>query len=148
MEKGDLSNKVSPRILLVFEGALGFCRNETKAARLYRKGRHQQALNEYWLLNETMVHRILWLFHKKDITFEVVTFLGHEFAVELKYWLDSLDIPVHRVWETTPTNLGRSIAYMPDLSYVYDPDPERWLMYGAKGVFLQDVNQIGSFASV
>jgi len=148
MDKGDLSNKVSPRCLLVFEGALAFCTNEAKSSKLIAKRRDEKALKEYWVLNEHLCRRILWLFHKKDITFEVVTFLGQQFAVELRYWLDSLDIPVHRVWATTPAALGRNIAYMPDLAFVYDPEPERWLMYGTKGVFLSDVNQVGDFYRV
>ena len=90
-----------------------------------------------------MVRQVLWLFHRKDVSTEIVTFLHPDFATEVKYLLDVNDIPVHRVWATTPENLGRQIAYMPDLACVYDPEPERWLMYGGKGRFLTSATQLG-----
>lgn len=130
----DLSNKVSPRILLVAEGALIFQRS--------KKGK---TIRQQWVIYDMMVRRILWLFHQKDIGIEIVTYLGDEFAEELAEWLDDEMVPVARVWSTTPQRLQRNIAYMPDLAYVYDPDPERWLTYGGKGCFIQDINQLGNW---
>ena len=142
MLNGDLSNKISPRILLIFEGAVGICLDKGKHDKLMKQGRWAGAVAQ-WTWNEPVIRRILWLFHKKDITFELVTFIGEFFAEELEQAAGEDDIPFHRVWWTTPERLGRSIAYMPDLSCVYDPEPTRWLMYGSKGKFLTDVNQIG-----
>ena len=92
-----------------------------------------------------MVRRILWLFFKKNLNIEVVTYLGDDFAEELAEWLDDEMVPVSRVWSTTPDALSRNIAYMPDLHTVYDPDPERWLAYGSKGRFISDINMLGDF---
>jgi hypothetical protein len=92
-----------------------------------------------------MVRRILWLFHKKDVHIEIVTYLGDEFAEALADWLDDEQVPVSRVWSTTPERLARGIAYMPDLHTVYDPEASRWLSYGSKGKYLTDVNQVGDF---
>jgi hypothetical protein len=142
MQNGDLSNHVAPRLLLVFEGALGFCTDRPKYDKAARKGRWEEAAG-YWERNELCCRRILWLYHRKDVAIEIVTFLGEPFAAELKYWLDSLDLPIHRVWATTPENLQRNIEYMPDLACVYDPEPRRWLMYGGKGRYLTDINKIG-----
>lgn len=145
MQNGDLSNQVSARILLVFEGALGFCIDDKKYQKAATRKNWERAA-EYWELNELMMRRILWLFYKKDVHTEVVTFLDTPaggFVDELAGRLDASDLPIHRVWATTPEHLGRQIAYMPDLACVYDPEPERWLMYGSKGRFLTSVAQLG-----
>lgn len=142
MQNGDLSNRVSPRVLLVFEGALGFCTDQKKFDKAIARKSWGRSVR-FWELNELMVRKILWLFHKKDVRTEVVTFLPAQFADELAEWLDEMDLPVHRVWSTTPEALGRQIAYMPDLACVYDPEPRRWLAYGAKGRFLTSVSQLG-----
>lgn len=143
VQNGDLSNKVSPRILLVFEGALGFCSNEKKFAKAAAKQDWERALS-FWEFNELLIRQILWLFHRRDVNTEIVTFKPEGFATELRYRLDTMDIPVHRVWSTSPENLGRQIAYMPDLACVYDPEPERWLMYGSKGRLLSRATELGS----
>ena len=143
MQNGDLSNQVSARVLIVFEGALGFCTDEKKFKKAADRGNWERAA-ECWELNELMVRRILWLFYHKDVHTEVVTFLPSGFADELAELLeDKYDLPVHRVWASTPELLGRQIAYMPDLARVYDPEPQRWLMYGGKGRFLTSVSQVG-----
>lgn len=142
MLHGDLSNRVSPRIVLVFESALGFCSDDRKFARHWGHGRWDKAA-QFWDLNELCARRLLWLYHKRDLNIEVVTFLGpQEWADAINEELLS-ELPLHRVWATTAVDLGRKIAYMPDLAMVYDPDPARWLMYGGKGRFLTSVHQIG-----
>jgi hypothetical protein len=135
MKNNDLSNSVSPRIVLVAENALIYQREKSK------KGRPVSG----WVLYDDMVKRILWLFHKKDVHIEVVTYLGDDFAEALAEWLDDEMVPVSRVWSTTPGALARNIAYMPDLACVYDPDPSRWLSYGSFGRFINDINQLGEF---
>lgn len=142
MEHGDLSNKVSPRVLLVFENAVGFCIDRTQFEKELKRKHWDRALS-YWDFNELMLRQILWLFHKKDVRTEVVTFLPAGFADVLMLGFDKIDLPIHRVWSTTPENLGRQIAYMPDLACVYDPEPARWLMYGSKGRFLTHAGQLG-----
>lgn len=142
MRFGDISNKVSPRILLVFEGALGLCTDTHKLDKALAKGKVMTAV-KLFELNQLALHVLDYLYWKKDINIEVVTFLGEEFAEELAALLDERSVPVHRVWSSTPDALARRIAYMPDLAVVYDPEPARWLAYGAKGRYLQDVRQIG-----
>ena len=140
MENGNLSNKVAARIVLVYEGALGFCTDTSRFDKAVRKEKWERAAG-YWTLNTLCAARLMWLYFKKDVNIDVVTYLGEPFAEELRYHLD--DLPLHRVWATTAFDLGLKIAYMPDLAMVYDPEPTRWLMYGSKGRFLTSVNQIG-----
>ncbi len=142
MERGDLSNKVSPRILLIFENALGFCTDKNKHDKAIKKKNWDRAV-ALWDFNEIMVRQILWLFHKKDVRTELVTFYPPDFADGLKIALDFMDLPIHRVWSSTPESLSRAIAYMPDLACVYDPEPTRWLTYGSKGRFLSSATQLG-----
>jgi hypothetical protein len=134
MKNGDLSNRVSARILLVAEGAL-----------IYQVNKKGKRFRDRWALHDLMMRQILWLFHKKDINVEVVTYLGDEFAENLAEWLDDEMVPVSRVWSTSPATLARNIAYMPDLACVYDPDPERWLTYGSFGRYITDATQVGDF---
>jgi hypothetical protein len=144
MRNGDISNQVTPRIVLVFEGALGFVFDEKLWQKVRKNGKYYK-IRECWGLNELMVHRILWLFHKKDLQIDIVTFLGDDFAAELTEWLEDEGVTVSDVWSSTVTQLARSIVYMPDLALVYDPEPTRWLTYGSKGMFISDVNQLGAF---
>ena len=139
----DLSNKPAPKVLLVFEGAVGFCTDSKRFERMMKKEKWAPAM-ECWQPNELMIRRILYLFHKKNITFEVVTFLPDRFAAHLREWLDDLDVPIHRVWSSTPDKLARALSYMPDVLHVYDPDPSRFMRYGSKGSWLQDINQIAA----
>ena len=141
MRDGDLSNRVTPRVLIVFEGAIGVLLDEKKFGKYMRKAKYAKAM-QCWGLNDIIVRRLLWLYWQKDITIEVVTFLGNEFCQELNTWLNDT-IVCHRIWATDPYDLGRKIAYMNDLACIYDPEPERWLMYGAKGRFLDSVTRIG-----
>jgi hypothetical protein len=136
MKHNDLSNKVSPRILLVAEDALIFQRQKPKKKASPVDG---------WVLHEMMVRQILWLFHKKDVNIEVVTYLGDEFGEALAEWLDDEGVPVAKVWSTTPGALARNIAYMPDLAAVYDANAERWLSYGSFGRYLERVQDFGDF---
>jgi hypothetical protein len=140
MLHGDLSNKPVPVIVVVFEGAIAFCNDAPKHAKYMKKGRPDKSL-EFWEINDLLSRRLLWLYHYKDVAFEIVTFLGKEFAEELKHWLDTL--PFQRVWSTTPEQLGREVAYMPELFCIYDPEPSRWLMYGSKGRYLDKVVRLG-----
>ena len=145
MEHGDLSNIVSPRILLIFEGSLGYLPEESRKRflRVIRRGRWDLAVR-YWKLNEMYVRQILYLYHKRNVNIEIVTFLGEDFAGELAACLDEEGVVVHDVWASTPTLLARKIAYMPDLSMVYDPDPDRWLTYGSHGTYITSHTQLGA----
>jgi hypothetical protein len=143
MRDGDLSNKVTPRLALVFEGALAFCTDQVKYEKAISKSKWEDAI-KYWVLNDLAARKILWLNYQRDVSMEVVTFLGGDlFASEISIWLDDEDLPIHRVYYTTPGQLGRMVSYRPDLACVYDTEASRWVMYGQKGRYLTSVDQIG-----
>jgi hypothetical protein len=144
MQKGDLSNEVIPRILLVFENAVGWLPDANiKAHAKARAKQHWEDAVACWDLNELMLRKIWDVTFRKSITVEVVTFLGAGFADCLAARLDEEDVPVHRVWATTPAQLARKITFMPDVAKIYDPDEAHVFTYGAKGCVLTDVHQLG-----
>jgi hypothetical protein len=142
MKYGDLSSRISPRLLLVAEGALIGLADDKQYDKWVARNRWDKAM-DCWFINEMMARQILYLYWKKDINIELVTFVSEEFCRELRQRMDREQLPVSNVWYTTPTLLARRIAYMPDLAYVYDPDPDRWLLYGSKGRYIQKETQLG-----
>lgn len=142
MRNGELSSHVSPSILLIFEGAVGYCTDARRYERAARRLDWEKALR-YWDVTESVARRVLFLYHRKDVNFQLVTYLGEGAAHELAYWADRNGLPFQRVWDSTPRQLARDIVYMPEVAYVCDPEPQRWLTYGGKGRFLRDVNVIG-----
>lgn len=144
MQNGDLSNSVTPRILLVFEGALGYLEKDDGRgfSRAIRRGQWGDAVN-LWKLHQLTAQKIWDVTVRQSIGIEIVTFFGAEFGGALEYRLQvDDDLPVRGVMATTPDRLARKIAYMPSLAAVYDPDPSRWLTYGGKGRHLTDPNQL------
>ena len=136
MRNGDLSNEVVPRIVLVFEGALGFLRDTDRKAfnRHLSRERWFEAAS-MWLISDLVAARIWYITKYLSVTLDVVTFEGSpEFGEALEIRLqDFEELPIHHVWATRTELLARKIAYMPDLQCIYDPNPERWLTWGAKG---------------
>jgi hypothetical protein len=147
MERGNLASGTCPRIGIIWEGAIAVCTDTKRFAKLAAKQRFNEGLS-YWQPVELVVRKLLWLYHKKSVNLEVITFLPIEdgdFEAELGLWLDRQGIPVYGIMQTTPEWLARQIAYMPDLVKIYDPAPERWAMYGGKGEYLDKVEQLGAW---
>jgi hypothetical protein len=134
MEKGNLSNEVTPKILLVFEGAVGWLPEDRRKTydKLVRKGQWLYAAYE-WELNDLMLRKIWDVMFRRGQDIEIITYISQEFADAIAYRLDEEDVPVRKVWSTTPAILSRKIALMPDVAVIFDPDPEHQFTYGGKG---------------
>lgn len=137
MQGGDISNEVSPRLVVVFEGLLGILpeRREHVAELALRKlGRRsaqaKRSVNAYEI-NEPLAHVIWDTVWRYRYSVDVVTYLGEEFAEALTERLDREGLPIGRVWADEPHKLGRRIAHMPDVAAIYDN--EHHLIYGSKG---------------
>lgn len=147
MRNGDLSNEVVPRVLLVFEGTLGFLLQDGDRKKYDRdiRRKHWAQAADMWALNPMMCARIWDLAVRHNLTIDVVTFAGpKEFGEALADRLqEDEDLPVHQVWATRVDLLARKIAYMPDLIKVYDPDPNRWLTWGGKGQLVTRAAEVG-----
>lgn len=144
MQRGDISSEVVPKIIIVFEGAVGFLPADREAEydRAVRKQRWVDAMY-CWSLDEHMLRKIWDLAFRRSLTIEIVTFVSQPFADVLAARLDEEDMPVHRVWHTTPAKLSRQLAYMPDVAAIYDADEAHVFTYGSKGHVLTDVSQLG-----
>lgn len=144
VKHGDLSNKPSPRIVVVFEGAVGIIDQGSQKTfdRLSKRGRWIQAMKCY-ALQEIMLRKLLDLTYRENFNVQIVTWLGEEAASAIKQIMDEENIPVLGVFASTPSRLSRDLAYNPDIMAVYDPDPDHRFTYGSKGVVLLDPFQIG-----
>lgn len=146
--KGNLSNVVQPRVLLVFEGALGHISGEDvkEFNLLASEGAWGEAW-DLWTINEGMAGMIWQVAQKQFIQTSVVTFVNdsERAGLGLQETLDSHGLPISEVIATTPKRLARELAYMPDVACVYDANPESWAMFGRKGRALQNVNDYCRF---
>ena len=135
MKGNDISNSVVPRLLVVFEGLLGFKDDPSTVTKIRRRlGRKDIVTTEDWQMNEPMMHAVWDMVWRRGYTVDVVTFLGDEFATALTERFDDEGLPIGRVLSTKPNLLARKLAYMPDVAAVYDPEPSRRFTYGSKGV--------------
>jgi hypothetical protein len=145
MKYGDLSNVVAPRLLIVFEGAVGTV--PADQLKLYDKAVAKKtwfAAIGYYELNEPILQRILWLTYAKDFNISLVTWLGEEAASRIEERMSVESIPVRSCFSSTPDQLARMLPYNPDIRCIYDPVPEHILKFGSKGSVLTTPNQIGS----
>lgn len=150
MLHGDISNVVSPRLLLVFEGLVGHVppkASTVRAERLARKMHRWKSAVSYWEIDDLVAKVLADLYWRKDQTLHVVTWIGPEFAEALGERLDDENLPVSRTFHTTPERLARSIAYQHDIAAIYDPDPNHQFTFGGKGriVTQSNLTSIGLF---
>lgn len=148
MRHGDLSNEVVPRLVLVFEGALGFIslENRRKFDRDIRREHWDDAASR-WEINPLMAAKIWDVTRRLSFTLDVVTFASESPAYEgaLYRRLDiHEELPIHGVIATTEVKFERRIAHTPDLARVYDPEAMRSMRWGGKGYHITDVNQLGA----
>lgn len=144
MEHGDLSNRVEPKIMVVFENLIGTCEDERKAEKYMKRGNWAKA-REQWRLNQLTLARLSYLTMRKHMNITAVTFVPYpDMAGEFQSMLDdagmSIEVEYHQ-----PEILARQVAYKDDITAIYDPARERRLFFGRKGRYVENVNQIGGF---
>lgn len=149
MKGNDLSNKISPRHVIVFEGGLAYLPVESLKAyqKAYDRKRYWEAVR-LWVWNPMMLAQIERVVRTMDINIEVCTWIGsdlehHDFALAIADELDKINIPVRSVWASEPGELAKALPFLPDIAFVYDPDPAHVLTYGSRGIVLKSPSQIG-----
>lgn len=144
MHKGDIDNKVTPRLLLVFEGALGNLPKESERShkRAMKRGNWAKAVS-LWKLNQELILRMWYVYRTLDKQIEIVSYLPEEFVEELALRLDQEAVPSSRVWASQPFLVARLTSFQPDISHIYDADPSRVFTYGSKGRILSNPNDFG-----
>lgn len=137
MQGGDISNEVSPRLVVVWEGMLGIPTEQPAAIKTWARkiGRNKEALLKRAVaefeINEPLA-KVIWdTVWRHQYSVDVVTYLGDPFARALEKRLDDENLPIGRVWAAVPHLLAREIAYMPDLAAIFDN--ENYMVYGSKG---------------
>jgi hypothetical protein len=145
MLNGDLSNVVTPRLVLVFEGALGFLPPPRvgKYNQDGSRGLWHEAVR-CWEFNELMMRKIWDITYRQSFQMEIVTYAGPpEFATALQDRFDEEGLPISRTLSSTAERMARRLAYAPDIAFVYDADPSHAFMYGGKGRLLRSVHELG-----
>lgn len=138
MQHGDISNAVTGRFLLVFEGLVATL-PDTKARAKFdamkRIHAYKRAVGQFQI-NEIM-GKVIWdTVWRRNHSVDVVTFLGDEFVEHVEARIEDWGLPVGRVWGEEKTMLARSLNYRPDVIAVYHANPSDFAMYGSKGVVL------------
>lgn len=146
MLNGNLSNQPVPKVLLIFEGALGFLHQADQQVfdKYLEKGWNDRAV-ALFTLNDLLMKVICQRVKRDCLSIELVTFIGDDhFAKALadRVWVEEL--PIHSVWSTRPDRLTRKLINMPSVSRVYDPWREHQGLYAPGiGRYIEDANQFG-----
>jgi hypothetical protein len=145
MQNGNLSNVVTPRILVVFEGLVGHL--DARKVRRYNElgsaGQWREAV-ALWELAPLALAKLNDIIIRRDIRVEIVTYvMPPEGAQALAERLDEESVPVSRVLASTPERTARRLAYGIDIARVYCQDPQHALMCGGKGFHATSVHHIG-----
>lgn len=146
MQGGDLSDRLPPRWLFVFEGVIARV-PPVKQARfnLYmRTHRWKRAAGLFEM--EKHVTKVLWdLYWRRDYRFDVVTHMGDEMAEEIEKMLDRYNVPLGNVYYNEPEALAKNLTFMPDVQYVVHGDPAHHLSYGNRGLLVTDPDRLRLF---
>ena len=145
MRGNDLGNTPVPRIVVVFENAIGYLPEEKRAEwRRLSRARQWDDVARLFVLDQMMLRKITDLTYRFSVSVDVVTYCGpEEFAEALARLLDRENVPVRIVFASTPERMARTTSYEPDIRAVYDANPENALVYGRKGVHLTSFHQLG-----
>lgn len=144
MEGGDISNLVVPRIVVVWDGLLGYLPSKPAEAKFasytrFKRWKRAVALFE---INEFMARQIWDLTWRKNFSVDVVTFTGGDaFAEALKERIEDREqLPIGHIWFEEPNNLARSLAYRPDVACVIHANHHHQLTFGSKGRLISAQN--------
>lgn len=145
MRGNDLGNTPVPRVVIVFENAIGYLpdgvRDEWR--KLAAEGRWN-AVARLFELDHLMLRKISDLTFRHDVSVDVVTYCGPSgFARALEKLFERENVPVRIVTATTPERMARRTSFEPDIRAVYDANREHAMVYGRKGVLLEDYRQLG-----
>jgi hypothetical protein len=145
LKGNDLSNVVTPRLVLVFEGALGFLPEARVRDFNYHGSRGNWRLAwQEWELDDLAMRKIWDVTFRQSFQLEVVTYVApEEGAPALAERLEEESLPITRVTASTPARMARRLAYAPDVAYVYDANRENAFKYGSRGGYLRSIHQLG-----
>lgn len=148
MQGGDISNEVSPRLVIVWEHLLGLLPTKTHEAKVstYLKFKRYSRAAEVFELNEMLASRIWDVTWRLKYSVDVVTWIPN-FADAVRDRIEHEDLPIGHVTSENPNALARKLAYLPHLAAIYDPNPEHQFTFGSRGRIISPANPnlIGAF---
>lgn len=127
MQNGDLSNEISPRVYVVFEGTIARPRHEQ--SRSLRRKLLGTRLSDYE--TDPVVTMHLWdIWHRMGVRFDTVTFAFA--AGEVQRMIDEDEnLPVNTAYAfPSRDDFAKQLAFMPWVTHVVDH--ERPLAYGSR----------------
>lgn len=142
LQRGQLDNKAMPRMVIVFEGAIGILpEDNTKNYNKYAsKGQWWRAV-DCFEINESMTRKILDLGWRLNYNITIVTWMSEDAAQAVEEKLNFL--PIRGCFYSSPSQLAMDLPFNPEIIKVYDPDPAHVFTYGGKGVVLTSPTQLG-----
>lgn len=142
---GDLSNVSAQRVLLVFEGLVGYLpANKVSAYEKYYEDKHWNSIIQSFDIDSNVINRILYLTWKANYNFHIVTWYADNQAAEaIAERMDTLSVPIRSVFWSTPPRVAKMLVNNPDITAIYSPTPEHVLTFGSKAVLVTNVSQIG-----
>lgn len=148
MIKGNISNVVQPRVLLVFEGALGFISGDAvkEFNLLASEGMWGEAWDQ-WEVNDLMARKIWDVTQRQSVNVALVTYISDNevAAVGLQEWADEARLPIRECIATRTAEFARALSYMPDVACVYDASANTCSVLGSKGRLLRNVHDFCRF---
>lgn len=135
MQKGELSNAVTPRVYIVFENLIGLLPSpkDRLAEQLARKRKKWKQAADYYQLNVKTSQGIRDLYWRQRFTVDVITFIDPAFVSAIRDKLDSRNLFFGEVHYYDEDLLKTDVTYDPGIICVLDPDPRRAMSLGSKG---------------
>lgn len=144
MKGGDLSNRTAARVLIVFEGLVGYLpADKVPEYEKYLAESRWDEVIHLFTINSSVLNKILYLTWNADYNFHVVTWFPNEAAQAIQLKLEELSIPVRSVFSTTPEKLAKILVNNPDIVAVYDTVPQHVLTFGSKAQLVTEISDLG-----
>lgn len=139
MQGNDISNRLPPRWLIVFEGVIAELPepSDRAAFNFYRRTRaYKRAVRTYQVNTHTA--KVLWdMVWRRDYKFDVVTFLPSQCTEHVRDWIDEHNIPAANVRHyPSPAHLAQQLAYLPDVYAVVHAEAANRFTYGDRGMLV------------
>lgn len=129
---GDISNRVEPRLLVVFEGLIALPPDRQPLLRFARRTGKMKRMVESLQVNEKMARVINDTVWRHKYAVDVVTFLDPDFLPHVEKWLEHHALPVSNVIAADRTVLSREMVYRLDLVGIFSPEPRDALLFGSR----------------
>lgn len=133
MLNGDISNRVEPRLLVVFEGLIALPPERQMLTHFGRRAGKIRKQVQQLRSNEKAARVINDTVWRHRYAVDVVTFMGEEYIEPVTDWLDEHGIPASNVIASERPLLARELVYRLDVVGVFSPDPNDALVFGSKG---------------